>query len=299
MATTCFSDAMSMPDVPHASSPLDGGCPRASEPVSLPTLVHARTRRTAGLKIPFGLKTPVEGANLSPEDKASAAARRPSPGFRPLRPTPDGGGEIQAARGGATRLEPGWRVQRLASVGRGSHQRPGTAPWTWGLREPGALRGDTVILRFRGGGSGNSLGRSLRGVVARSSSAFDLVSRSSSRKQFQRVQLVRKGRIHLGPGDAGPPVRWPEAVPAPADVFRERRPRNRLGRLRGSCDHAPEGPSQSVSGTRFPKPQVALVPGWSSLPAGSFDPHRLTSRAAARLRNRSTSSSRNRQVDDL
>src|SRR5262249_23711463 len=31
--------------VTNASTPPDGGCPRASEPVPLPTLVHAGTRR--------------------------------------------------------------------------------------------------------------------------------------------------------------------------------------------------------------------------------------------------------------
>jgi len=48
--------------------------------------------------MPSGLKTPVEGANLSDEDEASARRRRPSPGFRPPTPTPSGDavGEIQA-----------------------------------------------------------------------------------------------------------------------------------------------------------------------------------------------------------
>jgi hypothetical protein len=35
----------------------------------------------AGLGIPFGHKTPVEGANLTDEDLSSSAARRPFPGL--------------------------------------------------------------------------------------------------------------------------------------------------------------------------------------------------------------------------
>ena len=34
------------------------------------------------LEIPFEQRTPVEGANLTLEDRASSAARRPSPGTR-------------------------------------------------------------------------------------------------------------------------------------------------------------------------------------------------------------------------
>src|SRR5438270_12831308 len=47
----------------------------------------------AGLGIPFELGTPDEGADLSLEDTASWAARRPSPGFRLPSSSPTSAGE--------------------------------------------------------------------------------------------------------------------------------------------------------------------------------------------------------------
>src|SRR5262249_58499137 len=94
---------MSMPTyrLPRLLPTEDAREPRSRCPC--PRLFMRGRDATAGPKMPSGLKTPVEGANLSPEDNASARRRRPSPGFRPLATTAfrEVVGEIQARSCGA------------------------------------------------------------------------------------------------------------------------------------------------------------------------------------------------------
>src|SRR5262249_22340184 len=79
-----------------------------------------------GLEIPFGLEAPVEGASLSLWDATPCPnRRRPSPGFRRVRPTPSGASATykpdRAARCAAPSASPwvGWLSTGLSRGDRG------------------------------------------------------------------------------------------------------------------------------------------------------------------------------------